>query len=923
MIRSDLFRRGRLTSTHNLYPLPLLCVCSCLLGVPARASAQLANVRFELGEKLPVAMGREAGRQAFVLRDVTKDGRADLVAAEPDAGEVVLFIANENGVFDQTKRFSVGDTPVAVAVEDVDGDGNRDIGVGNEFDENVSFLFGDGTGDFGGRVAVDLDGRSPISLALGDLDRDGRVDLAALADEELCIFRNAGSRRFEPFKREDGELVCETWGGNGSVLVRAGNFDGDGDTDLIVLNRDSANLTLFLNDGNANFTARTISSVGVTPVDMRVGLIDNNQRDDVAVVDHDLFSDLNTYVLLGQTGGLSTPRQNSVAAGARCLALCDFNDDGLVDIISGNDQSPVGITIVLGQGGGNFGTEATPPGANRVPKTSAVDCADIDGDGLNDFVALDLEGIDLQVAFNRSNNEDTPTPEPGGTRTPTAGTPRPTATATLVVPTFTPTPTVTATPVPTVPLGRCDIDVDGEPVTVTAADFDRDGTPDVALADRLQNRVLVLFITPALFPEAFDCRPQPQQRSISLSARPTCLAVEDFNHDAHYDIAVATSGGVAVVLADPNAEGQFLSPTNYAVGSDPRDLAIADLNRDGRPDIVTANAGANSLSILYGRGDGTFQAELAIPAFRPLTAVAATDLNRDARPDLIAASEQNREIVVFVQDTTAENGFRRLTPVATNGAPTALVAEDFNHNGVPDLAVTLRATNGEGSFLVLTTLVITVGGDVTFQVSAPFATGKRPSAIGTGDFSIAGPRDGNPDVVIANSADDTLTFYLAGQTGAFSLPRTPIAVNPEPLSLAVEDFDRDGKLDVVTADARGHSLTLLRSGRPPATPTSTSTPTATETPTVTLSPTATPSLTISPTSTVTPTATGTPTSTPTRTRAPTDTPTRTVTALRPFALSGDGCAIEPGKCDHGGTWLLLFAVGIGLSVKVFVRGGTQ
>ena len=105
-------------------------------------------------------------------------------------------------------------------------------------------------------------------------------------------------------------------------------------------------------------------------------------------------------------------------------------------------------------------------------------------------------------------------------------------------------------------------------------------------------------------------------------------------------------------------------------------------------------------------------------------------------------------------------------------------------------------------------------------------------------------------MVVANSADDTVTFYLATDS-RFSTPLDPASVNAGPVALTIADFDADGKPDVVTADEVAGRLTLLRSSVAPSTPTATVTGTNTQTPTRTHTLTRTPIPSRTPTATLT------------------------------------------------------------------------
>ena len=95
----------------------------------------------------------------------------------------------------------------------------------------------------------------------------------------------------------------------------------------------------------------------------------------------------------------------------------------------------------------------------------------------------------------------------------------------------------------------------------------------------------------------------------------------DFDSDGKLDLAVANSGGVALLLGKGN--GAFQSPVNYTVGSNPAGLAIADLNGDGKTDVAgTSSAG---VSVLLGKGNGTFESAISSPAGSSPHAVAVGD----------------------------------------------------------------------------------------------------------------------------------------------------------------------------------------------------------------------------------------------------------------------------------------------------------
>src|SRR5205823_13039200 len=121
-------------------------------------------------------------------------------------------------------------------------------------------------------------------------------------------------------------------------------------------------------------------------------------------------------------------------------------------------------------------------------------------------------------------------------------------------------------------------------------------------------------------------------------SRPESVAVGDINRDGVPDLAVANSGSSDVSVLLGNGDGTFQAARAFAVaGTTAAAVAVADLDGDGRPDLAVAHAGV--VSVLLGNGDGTFQAARAFAtAGTSPHSITVADLNGDGRPDLAVAN---------------------------------------------------------------------------------------------------------------------------------------------------------------------------------------------------------------------------------------------------------------------------------------------
>lgn len=893
-----------------------LAVLAGLLISPA--SAQIiagSTLKFMLiAPQLTIDLPSDVGSPALAIDTINRDALPDIVLIDPNG--FTLFLNQGNGQFSRSGPFSTGDgAPLALATGDFDGNGTIDVAAATDVG-TVSIIPGNGDGTFGAPTEFAVDG-FPIAIVATKIDSDANLDIAVVQDDDtIYLLRGAGDGTFAPFPTptlDVGEL--------GTVAIQAGDFDNNGKQDLVVVSDIDESVSVFLGNGDGTFGApRTTKNVGQGPESLAVGELNGDGKLDVLTAN--MAADVvgGISYLLGVGNG-SFQRSQSIPnspVSPGYVTLGDLDGNGSLDSVatqSGDTQ--LGINLNEGPDPdtgvlwGDLESSVFVPGILPGDGQLQLAVADLDKNGLPDIVTLrnGTGGARLAISLNRSN-DPTPTPTVGGSPTETVtGTLPPTPTPTPTMPTPTATPTATATPIPTAPFTVCDFTLGGlgQPVAIVNGDFDHDGNPDIAIADQSGNRVVVGLVDKDKLRQ-FDCPADFTKSSPSSYAvtAPVALAVGDLGRpDGSLDIAAVGANDLTILTND--GSGSFVAGSPVSIGGNPVAVALSDLDRNGRLDIVVARGGQNDVAILYGQSDGTYAAPVMLPVDRSPAAVVVDDLNNDARPDIAIVSSATGDLVVLLQDAQAVGGFRALPSQALSGTPTALLADDFDRDGVADLAVTL-GTAQSGSLLLLRGQLRS--GVLSYVQTSRTDGGRDPRALGDADFN----HDGQLDVVVPNRTDDSLSFFL-NEGGAFPNALLPLVVGSAPAGVTVADFDGDGRPDAATANSGDDSISILRSSRPPPTPT----PRDTDTPTQTPTPTATGTETATATPTVTPTGTSTdtPTRTPTPSRTVTPGPSPTGTTQRPFGLSGSCTIVSPAAGQHD--WGLALLLGIALVTRLWSR----
>jgi len=319
-----------------------------------------------------------------------------------------------------------------------------------------------------------------------------------------------------------------------------------------------------------------------------------------------------------------------------------------------------------------------------------------------------------------------------------------------------------------------------DPRSVTVADVNGDGRPDLVVANQDSDSVSVFlaqaggtFAAPANYVES--------------GATPLSVAVGDVNGDGRVDLVIANCGSknLSIRFGGAAGNGAFSGPAHIGpLGDCPFPIKLGDVNADGKLDIVTITDG-KTVNVYRGNGAGVFGVPATYSAGKSPASVAIADFNGDGKNDLAIGNGSGTDVSVLLN--VGDGTFTAAIDYPSGGQEVrSVAAADLNGDGKIDLAL------GNGG---TTTVGILLGnGNGTFRGAVTYAVSGSPWSLAAADLN----SDGRLDLVAAD-VFKSVSLLIGNGDGTFQ-PFIDINGGESPRDLAVADVDGDGRADVVIAN---------------------------------------------------------------------------------------------------------------------------
>lgn len=692
---------------------------------------------------------------------------------------------------------AVGNQPKSMSNADFNGDGKLDIVVANFGSNNISMLLNTGGGFFASAINYNV-GALPFIIKTSDFNEDGKQDVIVTNynSNNISILLGNGNGTLQP-------QINYPVGSNPFDLVCA-DFNGDNHIDIAVTNEMSNNTSILIGSGLGTFSISTTVLTGSQPRSIVASDFNGDGKKDLAIVN---LGANNVSVYLGNgLGGFSSALNYSVGTQSSSMVCADFNGDGNPDLGVPNFGIDNKIHILMNNGSGMF----APASLYNAGGSGAwsISANDFNNDGVIDVLINNPQRISILYGTG-SGSFLPPVYYPGrfgasyhnvadfdnnGTKD-----------IALSDAYFNNVEIYTNNGASDFSIpNTCEVN-DMAPVSFTSGDFNSDGNPDFVVGD-IHNGSDSIAMIASIGQTAY--LPSIKYNGGGISYKSVDFISGDFNNDNKIDVAF--TGGInpinSLTIKLGDGIGSFMTTNTYTVLNADRAITKGDFNNDGKLDIAVAtdaSGNAGSVTVFLGNGNGTFTSQTYSLNVGTTFDMISADLNNDGTTDIAVGVASGSTIKgIYKLISNGLGGFNG-SFFTTSIYPNKITSGDFNSDGKIDLAAVSTSTSlatisiflglGSGSF----------GTPTTFSTGGIITNGNYISIVCT-DFN----NDGKLDLVNSNWDSESISFHLGIGNGSFAAPIMLYSISG-PSKIIPLDLNKDGLNDLAVLGSWRNVVLLL------------------------------------------------------------------------------------------------------------------